>query len=82
MYNSHGNDRALFQAVGPGSDGVDFLIDIQFFMICDLDFFLSQLLSIPSWYYSGLLEGPGELPLLSICSNPRFADSVHNSEVV
>ena len=58
MYNSHGNDRALFQAVGPGtSDGVDFLIDIQFFMICDLDFFLSQLLSIPSWYYSGLLEG-------------------------
>ena len=39
MYNSHGNDRALYQAFGPGSDGVDFLIDIQFFMICDLDFF-------------------------------------------
>ena len=58
MYNSHGNDRALYQAFGPGSDGVDFLIDIQFFMICDLDFFLSQLLSIPSWYYySGILEG-------------------------
>ena len=52
MYNSHGNDRAL--AFGPGSDGVDFLIDIQFFMICDLDFFVStvehSILVLLLWY--------------------------------
>ena len=62
MYNSHGNDRALFQAVGPGtSDGVDFLIDIQFFTICDLDFFFvstveHSILVLLLWYTRGWID--------------------------